>query len=188
MYGECYTDYVCDACVVVGQERTRPWGTDSFTTGIWTGCVSPMVKCRSPPIDLFLESCSLGGGVTSDLWMCVFSCRCRGNAAISRGRLWAGTCCGHEEESFLPFQTVGKTWGHFLFGKDQRHKHKGFPFICFAIAGLSAMIRGAEDGNSFVVRDYAEDDIEKILDEFFTNLPKMWQFWFLLANWELTGS
>lgn len=43
------------------------------------------------------------------------------------------------------------------------------------IAGLSAMIRGAEDGDSFVVRDYAEDDIEKILDEFFSNLksPKM---------------
>lgn len=37
------------------------------------------------------------------------------------------------------------------------------------------MIRGAEDGDSFVVRDYAEEDVEKILDEFFSSLksPKM---------------
>ncbi|TWW78511.1 2'-deoxynucleoside 5'-phosphate N-hydrolase 1 [Takifugu flavidus] len=50
-------------------------------------------------------------------------------------------------------------------------------FCLFRPSGrrLSAMIRGAEDGDSFVVRDYAEDDIEKILDEFFSNLksPKM---------------
>lgn len=138
----------------------------------------------------FLTSPVHWAGVTSDLWMCVFSCRCRGNTAFSWGRLWAGTRRGHEEESFLPFQTIGKTWGHFLFRKDQRHKHKGFWFICFVIAGLSAMIRGAEDGDSFVVRDYAEEDIEKILDEFFSNLksPKMWQFWPLLANWEPTES
>lgn len=53
---------VCDACVVVGQESTRPWGTGSFTTGIWSGCGRPMVSYRSPPIDLFLTS---PGG---DLW------------------------------------------------------------------------------------------------------------------------
>ncbi|XP_020501814.1 5-hydroxymethyl-dUMP N-hydrolase [Labrus bergylta] len=35
---------------------------------------------------------------------------------------------------------------------------------------LSAMIRGADDGNLFVVRDYSEDELENILEEFFNNL------------------
>ncbi|XP_008319942.1 5-hydroxymethyl-dUMP N-hydrolase [Cynoglossus semilaevis] len=35
---------------------------------------------------------------------------------------------------------------------------------------LSAMIRGAQDGDLFVVRDYAEDELETLLDEFFANL------------------
>lgn len=32
------------------------------------------------------------------------------------------------------------------------------------------MIRGAQDGDLFVVRDYAEDELETLLDEFFANL------------------
>lgn len=35
---------------------------------------------------------------------------------------------------------------------------------------LSAMIRGAADGESFLVRDYGEDELEKILDGFFSSL------------------
>lgn len=63
----------------------------------------------------FLASCSRRW-VTSDLSMCVLSCHCRGNAAFPRGRLWTWACCQHEEENFLPFQTlIRKTWGHFLF-------------------------------------------------------------------------
>lgn len=34
-------------------------------------------------------------------------------------------------------------------------------------AGLSAMIRGADDGDAFTVRDYGEDELEEVLDEFF---------------------
>lgn len=37
---------------------------------------------------------------------------------------------------------------------------------------LSAMIRGADDGERFVVRDYDEDEVEKVLEEFFRNLKK----------------
>ena len=33
--------------------------------------------------------------------------------------------------------------------------------------GLSAMIRGAEDGDNFQVKDYSEDQIETMLEEFF---------------------
>ncbi|XP_030012069.1 5-hydroxymethyl-dUMP N-hydrolase isoform X1 [Sphaeramia orbicularis] len=35
---------------------------------------------------------------------------------------------------------------------------------------LSAMIRGAEDGEQFVVTDYEEDQMEKVVDEFFNKL------------------
>ncbi|XP_051251711.1 2'-deoxynucleoside 5'-phosphate N-hydrolase 1 [Dicentrarchus labrax] len=35
---------------------------------------------------------------------------------------------------------------------------------------LSAMVRGADDGELFVVRDYSEDELENVLDEFFKNL------------------
>ncbi|XP_010752162.1 5-hydroxymethyl-dUMP N-hydrolase [Larimichthys crocea] len=35
---------------------------------------------------------------------------------------------------------------------------------------LSAMIRGADDGELFVVRDYSEDEVENVLQEFFDNL------------------
>ncbi|XP_072246583.1 5-hydroxymethyl-dUMP N-hydrolase [Leuresthes tenuis] len=33
---------------------------------------------------------------------------------------------------------------------------------------LSAMIRGAADGDQFVVTDYSEDEVEKVLEEFFS--------------------
>lgn len=42
-------------------------------------------------------------------------------------------------------------------------------------AGLSAMIRGAEDGELFVVKDYSEDDVENVLEEFFNNLKRTWR-------------
>lgn len=29
------------------------------------------------------------------------------------------------------------------------------------------MIRGADDGDTFTVRDYSEDELEEVLDEFF---------------------
>ncbi|XP_074531484.1 5-hydroxymethyl-dUMP N-hydrolase-like [Halichoeres trimaculatus] len=35
---------------------------------------------------------------------------------------------------------------------------------------LSAMIRGADDGNLFVVRNYSEDELESILEDFFNKL------------------
>ncbi|XP_015255767.1 PREDICTED: 2'-deoxynucleoside 5'-phosphate N-hydrolase 1 [Cyprinodon variegatus] len=35
---------------------------------------------------------------------------------------------------------------------------------------LSAMIRGAEDGKRFLVRDYSEEELETILREFFSSL------------------
>nr|Q4S2L4.2 RecName: Full=5-hydroxymethyl-dUMP N-hydrolase; AltName: Full=2'-deoxynucleoside 5'-phosphate N-hydrolase 1 [Tetraodon nigroviridis] len=34
---------------------------------------------------------------------------------------------------------------------------------------LSAMIRGADNGDSFVVRDYCQDEIEQVLEDFFSN-------------------
>ncbi|XP_078098855.1 5-hydroxymethyl-dUMP N-hydrolase [Sander vitreus] len=37
---------------------------------------------------------------------------------------------------------------------------------------LSAMIRGAEDGEMFTVKDYTEEEVEKVLEEFFNNLKK----------------
>ncbi|KAM9344935.1 5-hydroxymethyl-dUMP N-hydrolase [Symphorus nematophorus] len=37
---------------------------------------------------------------------------------------------------------------------------------------LSAMIRGAEDGEFFVVRDYSEDEVENVLQEFFSGLKR----------------
>lgn len=36
------------------------------------------------------------------------------------------------------------------------------------------MIRGADDGELFVVRDYSEDKLENILEEFFNMLNWMW--------------
>ena len=39
---------------------------------------------------------------------------------------------------------------------------------------LSAMIRGAEDGSQFHVRDYSEEEVERILEEFFSSLAKNW--------------
>ncbi|KAM9365826.1 5-hydroxymethyl-dUMP N-hydrolase [Pholidichthys leucotaenia] len=35
---------------------------------------------------------------------------------------------------------------------------------------LSAMIRGADDGKDFMVRDYSEDEVEAVLDGFFNDL------------------
>ncbi|XP_034407235.1 2'-deoxynucleoside 5'-phosphate N-hydrolase 1 [Cyclopterus lumpus] len=35
---------------------------------------------------------------------------------------------------------------------------------------LSAMIRGAEDSDRFVVKDYKEDEVENVLEEFFNRL------------------
>ncbi|XP_018518320.1 2'-deoxynucleoside 5'-phosphate N-hydrolase 1 [Lates calcarifer] len=37
---------------------------------------------------------------------------------------------------------------------------------------LSAMIRGADNGEQFVVRDYSEDEVENILEEFFSTLKR----------------
>ncbi|KAF1373349.1 hypothetical protein PFLUV_G00259630 [Perca fluviatilis] len=37
---------------------------------------------------------------------------------------------------------------------------------------LSAMIRGAEDGEMFTVKDYREEEVEKVLEEFFNNLKR----------------
>ncbi|XP_060943571.1 2'-deoxynucleoside 5'-phosphate N-hydrolase 1 [Limanda limanda] len=37
---------------------------------------------------------------------------------------------------------------------------------------LSAMIRGAADGERFVVSDYTEDELEKVLDQFFNTLTR----------------
>ncbi|CAJ1066517.1 '-deoxynucleoside 5'-phosphate N-hydrolase 1 [Xyrichtys novacula] len=37
---------------------------------------------------------------------------------------------------------------------------------------LSAMIRGAEDGKIFVVKDYSVDEVENILEDFFNKLKK----------------
>ncbi|XP_028279004.1 5-hydroxymethyl-dUMP N-hydrolase [Parambassis ranga] len=37
---------------------------------------------------------------------------------------------------------------------------------------LSAMIRGAANGDEFVVRDYSEDEVESILEEFFSRLKR----------------
>ncbi|XP_076600002.1 5-hydroxymethyl-dUMP N-hydrolase isoform X1 [Chaetodon auriga] len=37
---------------------------------------------------------------------------------------------------------------------------------------LSAMIRGADDGELFVVRDYSEDEVENVLEEFFNKLKR----------------
>ncbi|KAL2083187.1 hypothetical protein ACEWY4_020960 [Coilia grayii] len=37
---------------------------------------------------------------------------------------------------------------------------------------LSAMIRGAEDGSLFHVRDYSEEEVEPILEEFFSSFAK----------------
>ncbi|XP_008304166.1 5-hydroxymethyl-dUMP N-hydrolase [Stegastes partitus] len=37
---------------------------------------------------------------------------------------------------------------------------------------LSAMIRGAADGEQFMVKDYSEDEVENILDEFFRTLKR----------------
>ncbi|XP_042339278.1 2'-deoxynucleoside 5'-phosphate N-hydrolase 1, partial [Plectropomus leopardus] len=37
---------------------------------------------------------------------------------------------------------------------------------------LSAMIRGAEDGELFVVKDYSEDEVENVLEEFFSKLKR----------------
>ncbi|XP_026209395.1 2'-deoxynucleoside 5'-phosphate N-hydrolase 1 isoform X1 [Anabas testudineus] len=38
---------------------------------------------------------------------------------------------------------------------------------------LSAMIRGADDGQLFVVRDYTEDEAENILEDFFSNIKRI---------------
>ncbi|XP_038586226.1 2'-deoxynucleoside 5'-phosphate N-hydrolase 1-like [Micropterus salmoides] len=37
---------------------------------------------------------------------------------------------------------------------------------------LSAMIRGADDGDLFVVKDYSEDEVENVLQEFFNDLKR----------------
>ncbi|XP_040034060.1 5-hydroxymethyl-dUMP N-hydrolase isoform X1 [Gasterosteus aculeatus] len=38
---------------------------------------------------------------------------------------------------------------------------------------LSAMIRGAADGDVFVVKDYIEDEVENVLEEFFKHLKNV---------------
>ncbi|XP_013856763.1 5-hydroxymethyl-dUMP N-hydrolase [Austrofundulus limnaeus] len=37
---------------------------------------------------------------------------------------------------------------------------------------LSAMIRGAADGKCFMVKDYNEEDVEKVLEQFFSSLSR----------------
>ncbi|XP_037543212.1 2'-deoxynucleoside 5'-phosphate N-hydrolase 1 [Nematolebias whitei] len=37
---------------------------------------------------------------------------------------------------------------------------------------LSAMIRGAADSQHFMVRDYNEEEVEKVLDQFFSSLSR----------------
>ncbi|XP_075941509.1 5-hydroxymethyl-dUMP N-hydrolase [Anarhichas minor] len=37
---------------------------------------------------------------------------------------------------------------------------------------LSAMIRGADDGDQFVVKDYREEEVENVLEEFFIHLKR----------------
>lgn len=37
------------------------------------------------------------------------------------------------------------------------------------------MIRGADDGQLFVVRDYTEDEAENILEDFFSNIKRIWR-------------
>lgn len=36
------------------------------------------------------------------------------------------------------------------------------------VAGLSAMVQGAHDGDSFVVKNYTEIEMEQILRDYFT--------------------
>jgi len=38
----------------------------------------------------------------------------------------------------------------------------------FHPVGLSAMVRGAHNGSSFIVKDYSENDAEALLQEYFT--------------------
>lgn len=52
------------------------------------------------------------------------------------------------------------------------HSHFLSLSVC---AGLSAMIRGADDGELFVVRDYSEDELENVLEEFFSNPKRTWR-------------
>lgn len=42
-------------------------------------------------------------------------------------------------------------------------------FVSFMYVGLSAMLRGAENKPSFIVTDYKEDQIEHILQTYFTS-------------------
>ncbi|XP_076023723.1 5-hydroxymethyl-dUMP N-hydrolase [Genypterus blacodes] len=37
---------------------------------------------------------------------------------------------------------------------------------------LSAMIRGAHDGEFFLVRDYSQEEVENVLEEFFSSLKR----------------
>jgi len=38
----------------------------------------------------------------------------------------------------------------------------------FRLVGLSAMVRGAHNGNSFIVKEYSENEAEALLQEYFT--------------------
>ena len=44
-----------------------------------------------------------------------------------------------------------------------------YSYIDLSCVGLSAMIQGAHDGNSFVVKCYKETEIEQILQDYFTS-------------------
>lgn len=54
----------------------------------------------------------------------------------------------------------------------EQHYFGNNPHTLLPVAGLSAMIRGADDGEHFVVRDYHEDELENVLEEFFKNLKR----------------
>lgn len=46
-------------------------------------------------------------------------------------------------------------------------------WLLYPCPALSAMIRGAVDGSLFQVRDYKEEEVEGILEEYFNGLVKV---------------
>lgn len=45
-----------------------------------------------------------------------------------------------------------------------------FLSVCLSVRpGLSAMIRGADDGGAFTVSDYSEDNLDQVLEQLFRN-------------------
>lgn len=44
------------------------------------------------------------------------------------------------------------------------------PNPMYSLLGLSAMIRGADNGATFLVKDYSEEQVETVLQEYFSTL------------------